>query len=299
MFRFSYAPLRQSFMGLVMTLATAAALALPSPQDIDAAVSAGHLSQAESLLREVIQAKPNSAKAQYELGQVLARQARYADAQAALVQAKTLDPSLKFAASPDKFNDVFNKVSQQAKNVTGAQASSVASGLSEPRRAAAGPVPSAPEPAFPLQYVWIGIAGLVVLALVLRRQKAATPTYNAPMQAGGPINASPYAPGQVAGAGYGPGYGPGYPGGQPMGGGMGSGIGGAVVGGVAGVAAGYALSKALEGDHSNHPAPANPSNNGGYVPFDTPAQPDVGNFDAGSGSDWDDASDSAGSDDSW
>jgi hypothetical protein len=68
---------------------------------------------------------------------------------------------------------------------------------------------------------------------------------------------------------------------------------------LAGVAAGYALSKALEGDHSNHPAPANPSNNGGYVPFDTPAQPDVGNFDAGSGSDWDDASDSAGSDDSW
>jgi hypothetical protein len=301
MFRFSYALLRQPFMGLVMALAAAAALALPSPKDIDAAVSAGHLSQAESMLREVIQEKPNSAKAQYELGQVLARQARYSDSLAALSQAKAIDPSLKFAASPEKFNEVFNKVGQQAKSVTGSQA---ASALSQPQRAQASPAPAAPEPSFPLSYVWIGIAGLVVLALVLRRQKAATPAYNAPMQASGAVNASPYAPGQPSAAGYGPGYAPAYPGGQHMGGGIGSGIGGAVVGGLAGVAAGYALSKALEGDHHNN-AQANPGGNaanaggGGYVPFDNPAAPDMGSFDAGSGSGWDDASSDSDSGDTW
>jgi len=302
MAHFSFAQISRPILGLLITLAAAAAMALPSPKDIDAAVTAGHLSQAESMLREVIQEKPGSAKAHYELGQVLAREARYADAQAALAQAKTLDPTLKFAASPDKFNDVFNKVSQQAKNLTGTQASSLGSALTEPHRAAVSPAPATPEPSFPLHYVWIGIAGLVVVALVLRRQKSQAPTYNAPMQATNPMNATPYGgqPATAGAAGYGPGYAPGYPAGQPMGGGMGSGIGGAVVGGLAGVAAGYALSKALEGDHHNNAAPQNGANNGGYVPFDSPAQPDLGNFDSGSGSGWDDASsDSGGGDDSW
>jgi hypothetical protein len=291
--RYSFLNWRKPMLGLLLTLAAAAALALPSPKDIDAAVSAGHLSQAESMLREVIQEKPNSAKAQYELGQVLARQAHYSDSLAALSQAKAIDPSLKFAASPEKFNEVFNKVGQQAKSVTGSQA---ASALSQPQRAQASPAPAAPEPSFPMSYVWMGIAGLVVLALVLRRQKAATPSYNAPMQAAGPGN---YAPGQPAAAGYGPGYAPGYPGGQPMGGGMGSGIGGAVVGGLAGVAAGYALSKALEGDHHNNATQQNSGNNNGYVPFDSPAPSDMGSFDAGSGSGWDDASSDSDGGDNW
>jgi hypothetical protein len=73
---------------------------------------------------------------------------------------------------------------------------------------------------------------------------------------------------------------------------------------LAGVAAGYALSKALEGNHQAAPpaaaASASPSaGNGGYVPFDTPAQPDLGSFDAGSGNDWDSADSGGGGDDSW
>lgn len=310
MSRFSFTQLSRPILGLLIAMAAAASMALPSPKDIDAAVSAGHLSQAESMLREVVQEKPNSAKAQYELGQVLARQARYADAQAALAQAKTLDPSLKFAASPDKFNDILNKVTQQAKTsnaVPASSASASATALSEPRRAAVSPAPAAPEPSFPLHYVWIGIAGLVAVALVLRRQKVQTPAYNAPMQATNPMNSARFGAGQPApagAAGYAPGqgtgYAPGYPGGQPMGGGMGSGIGGAVVGGLAGVAAGYALSKALEGDHhsnTGNAAAQNASGNNGYVPFESSAQPDLGNFDSGSGSGWDDSSSDSGSDD--
>lgn len=314
-----FKPLLAGFMAVV----AAVALALPTPKDIESAVSAGNLTQAESMLREVIQEKPQSAKAHYELGQVLARATRYGDAQTELKKAKELDPTLKFAGSPEKFNDTFDKVNRLAQNAASGNVSSPA--LNTPAAAVTAPspkTPAAPEPAFPMSYVWLGIAGLVVLALFLRRNKpqAPTPVYApaAPASAGmgAPAAAAMGMPAAAAMAprGFGaqftpntpmnnPGYPAGYgPQGQPARG-MGSGIGGAVVGGLAGVAAGYALSKAMEGNHgsdqSNHAA-ANPSaaNNSGYVPFDSPAQPDFGGFDAGSGSDWDDGS-SGGGDDSW
>lgn len=285
-----------------LALSSALVFALPSPKDIDAAVNAGRLSQAESMLREVIQEKPQSAKAQYELGQVLARQDHYADAQIALKKAKELDPTLKFAASPEKFNETFDKVSRLAQ---GPSTASLASGLSPAVKSAAA-TPSPSEHAFPLSYILLGVAGLVILALGLRRSKAnAAPAATgfsaapgaamqdgtAPVPRGFGAQFTPNTP--MNGQGYSSGL-------QPMGGGMGSGIGGAVVGGLAGVAAGYALSKALEGDHhSNSSTNANPAgNNNSYVPIDSPAQPDLGSFDAGSDGDWDDGS-SSGGDDSW
>ncbi len=280
-----------------LALSSALAFALPSPKDIDAAVNAGRLSQAESMLREVIQEKPQSAKAHYELGQVLARQEHYADAQIALKKAKELDPALKFAASPEKFNETFDKVFRMSQ---GPSTASLASGLSPAVKPAA-----AAEPPFPLSYVLLGVAGLVILALVLRRSKA-----NAATAAAG-FSAAPGAAMQggtaTAPRGFGAQFTPnapmnrsGYaPAAQPMGGGMGSGIGGAVIGGLAGVAAGYALSKALEGNQNSNSSNANPAdNNKSYVPIDSPAQPDLGGFDAGSDGGWDDSS-SSGGDDSW
>jgi hypothetical protein len=290
-----------------LALSSALAFALPSPKDIDAAVNAGRLSQAESMLREVIQEKPQSAKAHYELGQVLARQEHYADAQIALKKAKELDPALKFAASPEKFNETFDKVSRLAQRPSTATVAPSLSPAAKPAASvAAAAVPSPSEPAFPLSYILIGAAGLIILALVLRRSKtnatpASTGFSDAPGAAmlGGTATTprgfgaqfTPNAP--MNGQGYAPGP-------QPMGGGMGSGIGGAVMGGLAGVAAGYALSKALEGDHhSNNSSNANPAgNNNSYVPIDSPTQPDLGGFDSGSDGGWDDAS-SSGEDDSW
>lgn len=295
----SFNALRRPFWVLLFSLAAACAWALPSPKDIDAAVNAGRLNQAETLLREVIQEKPNSAKAQYELGQVLARLDRFAEAQTALEKAKSLDPSLKFAASADKFNDILAKVSQQARAKTVTSSAT----LSEPSRAAVASTPAAPAPApsFNWAYAGFGLVGLVLLALILRRPKPA-PSYVGPAS---PVNASnvpPYGQGQPATAGYGPGQAPGYaptyPGG-PAAGGMASGIGGAVVGGLAGVAAGYALSKALEGDHHSSNASPTNTNDSGYVPVAQPSQPDLGSFDSGSGSGWDDGAEDDGSDDSW
>ena len=287
--------------GLLLAV-SALALALPTPKDIETAVREGHMAQAESMLREVIQEKPQSAKAHYELGQVLAREARYPEALTALKQAKTLDPSLKFAGSDAQFNAVFDKVSAAA---------TPAVTHSTPSTAV---VPAAPAPQAPaasgnasLSYIWIAIALVVVVAWLARRFVANNPpsgsAVQAPMQPamqpqparGFGAQFTPNQPGYAPQA-YAPqGYAPQAPSG-------GSTMAGAVVGGLAGVAAGYALSKALEGDHHSSSTSAPVAvNNGGYVPFDTPTRPDFGTFDAGSGSGWDDSgsSDAGGGDDSW
>ena len=268
--------LLKSVLASAWVLSATLALALPTPKDIEAAVTAGHYTQAETMLREVLQDKPQSAKAHYELGQVLAHEHRYKEAQTELQKAKDIDPSLKFATSPDKFNAVYAKVNELAAAPSSSvvMEPSVVPGTHAAAKTTLEPAVSGGGSS--LTYVWLAIAGLVVLGLWLRRSAA---------------NATP--------AGYAPqGYAPqGYA--QPSGG---STLTGAVVGGLAGVAAGYALSKALEGDHhTSAPAASGASpvaDNGGYVPFDTPAQPDLGAFDAGSGSDWDSA-DAGGSDDSW
>ena len=298
--------LLKSVVAGVLVLSATLALALPTPKDIEAAVAAGQYTQAESMLREVLQDKPQSAKAHYELGQVLAHAHRYKEAKTELQKAKDIDPSLKFAASPEKFNTVLTKVNDLAAAPTSSvvMEPSVAPGTHAAAKAA--PESAASGGSSPLTYVWLAIAGLVVLGLWLRRS-AANATNNASQTAYAPVATpmgTPPAPRgfgaqftpNAAPAGYAP---QGYA--QPNSGG--STMTGAVVGGLAGVAAGYALSKALEGDHHTA-APtstgaSSSAGNGGYVPFDTPAQPDLGAFDAGSGSDWDSADSGGGSDDSW
>jgi hypothetical protein len=314
-------------MLLALTLALAAgwALALPSPKDIEAAVGAGQLPQAETMLREVLQAKPQSAKAHYELGQVLARQGKYFEAQQALDQAKTIDPTLKFATSPEAFANTYDTVLAQVRGAPSpARAKADVAPPAAPVAQAAPAIP-APSGGFNLMYVWIAAAGLVVLGLVLRRRAAAAPAmtataahsvapagmppagqptaYTGATMATGGIIGSGLTPAQAAapaqrgfGAQYAPqAPAPGHypPAAAPAAGGMGA-MGGAVLGGVAGLAAGYALSKAMEGGASQtNPASssnaANPANDSaGYVPFDNPSRPDMGAFDAGAGGDsWD------------
>ena len=314
---------RMQRMLLALTLALAAgwALALPSPKEIEAAVGAGQLPQAETMLREVLQAKPQSAKAHYELGQVLARQGKYFEAQQALDQAKTIDPTLKFATSPEAFAKTYDTVLAQVRGAPSAASAKAA--VATPAAPVASPAPASPAPSggFNLMYVWMGAAGLVVLGLILRRRAAATPAVATPAAAyaGMPPPAQPayngaaMATGGIIGSGLNPaqaaapaqrGFGSQYapqapapahypPAAAPAAGGMGA-MGGAVLGGVAGLAAGYALSKAMEGGASQtNPAAgnnaANPAHDSaGYVPFDNPSRPDMGAFDAGAGGDsWD------------
>jgi hypothetical protein len=266
--------------------------ALPSPKDIETAVEAGRYTQAEAMLREVLHDKPSSAKAHYELGQVLAKENHLDEGRQELLEAQRLDPSLKFAKSPEKFKETLERVSV-AEN---AQASSVTHAVVEqPSVVRVTQAPVAHD-SFPWGYVVLAIGVMFLLGIIVRRMAPQPVVY-------APAPPQPYgAPGVGPAPGYGPGYGPGYaPNYGPGYGPSGSGLGGAVVGGLAGVAAGYALSKAMEGSEHQSNAPSGAYGNTGYVPFDQNDQraPDIGAFDQGSGSGWDDSSSSGSSDDSW
>jgi hypothetical protein len=274
--------MKRFIVALLLVLASSLALALPAPKDIEAAVNAGQLSKAEAMLNEVIKEKPGSARAHYELGQVLARAGRRIEARDALLEAKRLDPDLKFAHDAQTYNTLLEKVSSGA--VSSGPTLSTSQVNSAPAVQARPAQPVQQESPFPWGYLLIGAGALVVVWLVVRRMTPPAPSRGMLATAGG-------APG------YGSGYGPGY--GAPPQGGSGSGIGGAVLGGVAGMAAGYGLAKMLEHGEEGHSSGG--TGGSAYAPIE-PVQPDFGNFDGGSGGDSWDNSDSGGSgsdDNSW
>lgn len=99
---------RQILMAVIAAffLTAAPALAMPpSPQDVEAAVHNKNFGQAETMLREVIAAKPASARAHYQLGQVLGMEGKHQDAVNELSHAQSLDPSLGFASTKADFLD--------------------------------------------------------------------------------------------------------------------------------------------------------------------------------------------------
>jgi len=310
------------FVG-ALALLTSIAFALPAPKDIEQAVQAGNYQQAETLVREVLREKPESAKAHYELGQILARQSRMPEAHKALVRAQELDPALKFTNQPEKFRDLFARTGAPGAGVTvssGLHSTPIANPSANPT-ANSTATPSAGQSAnnpqqrpaaaegigssIPMSYVWIGLIGVGILAFLLVRnarnsaQPQPTAAYgNALATAGGPQRGFGGQPGgfggQPGGFGGQPGYGGYGPGAAPN-----SGPGamtGAVVGGLAGVAAGYALSKALEGDRhdagqqSLHNSPASDQ----FQPLSSGPSQDFGAFDSGAGDSWDSGGDSSG-----
>ena len=281
-------------LSLMLGLSTLV-LALPSPKDIEASVQAGQFDRAETQLREVLKARPDSAKAHYELGQVLARQGRFIEAEQALTEARKLEPSLKFASSAQQFNELLAKVTTK----TAAPATAAPAQVrTSPPPAAVVPAPARPESKTPWGLILLGVAGVALVVAWVRRSAAAK---SAPMAAypAAPA-AEPRGFGQAysPNAAYPPANAPGYPA-APMGGaGTGSTVRGAVVGGLAGLAAGYALSKAMDGTQQHGASGASGLQNEGYRPLDNaPAQPDLGAFDAGTGDSWDNTPDSGGSDD--
>lgn len=275
--------MKRALASLILVVLSSVALALPAPKDIEAAVKAGQLSQAETMLHEVIKERPGSAKAHYELGQVLAREGRNQEARKELLEAQRLDPSLKFATDPQRFRDLLNRIPAAS-----------GAALTQPHPAATHAAPMAPaETSFPWAYVLAGGGVLIVVWLLLSRAGRAASAARLPM--GGAAAGSAAAPG---GYGYGPGYGaPGY-GGVPQQA-PGSGIGGAVLGGIAGMAAGYGLAKVLEHGDESRPAHGNAAADDGFIPIDSgPSSADYGDFDAGTGDGWDAGGSSSG-DDNW
>lgn len=270
--------MKRVLTSIVLVFATSAAIALPSPTDIAAAVNSGNLPQAETMLHEVIKEKPGSAKAHYELGQVLAREGRKIEARQELLEAQRLDPSLKFASSPQHFNDLLNKV--PAATHTAAPPANPVSPPVVSSTALMAPAPGS----FPWGYLVLAGGAVLLIWLFMRRNQSPEMVRPAEALAGNGVVTS-------SGFGYGTG---GYSPAQAPG----SGISGAVLGGVAGLAAGYGLAKVLENNGDNGHRAQNVADDRSFTPIEPAPQADFGAFDAGTGDSWD-SGDASFSDQSW
>jgi len=193
----------------------------PSLQEVNSAVRAGHLSEAQAMMATVLRDHPNSAKAHFVDAEVLARMARIDDARRELARAEQLEPGLS-SIRPETVQDLRGRLAGVGRSLAAV----------EPRPAA---------PSFPLGMVAILFgAGLLVFLLLRARRPAMMPGTG--MVPGG---ATPY--GGTGAAPYGA---------PPMGG---SGIGSGIVGGLAtgaavgaGMVAGEALAHEFMGRHEHH-----------------------------------------------
>ncbi|PLZ03963.1 hypothetical protein CY652_03050 [Burkholderia sp. WAC0059] len=147
------------------------AFAAPSVQQIESAMSQGDWSRADSGLREVLEAHPNSAHAHYLYAQVLDREGRYSAALDQVQQARTLDPQLHFT-SPSRFAEVESHIRADAARAGGGNHGT---SFAQPQTAQTATVlptaafGAAPQRHGPSAGAWIGIAiVLVLIAAVLR-----------------------------------------------------------------------------------------------------------------------------------
>ncbi len=94
--------MKKLIAGLSFTLLSLAVWALPTLQQVEAEVQKGNLTSAESMMREVVAAKPGSAKAHYIYAEVLARNGSFAPAAEQARLARAADPQITFT-QPEKF----------------------------------------------------------------------------------------------------------------------------------------------------------------------------------------------------
>ena len=220
---------------------SAAAFALPSATDVQGAIKSGDFPKAETMMQEVVAAKPQSAKAHYLYAEILAHDAKFADAAAQARQARTIDPALSFTTDPEKFKSFERLLErEQAGPAVGTQPTAQPAMQAPARVNMAPAVPQQAASSGIPGWVWVG--GLAILAFVIFRAVSRRAVANNLAGAGqGGYGMNP----GMAQPGYGPGYGPGPGYGAAPGGGL-LRTGLAVAGGVAG---GVLLEKMLEGNH--------------------------------------------------
>lgn len=238
--------------GLLAALWLGSAQALPTVDEVQAAAQRGDYARAETLMREVLAAKPDSARAHYVLAEIQAHQRKFNEAAEHTHRARALDPAIKFT-DPAKFSAFEQLLQREQAAAARATAPAVVS-AAPPTRAA--PVERSSGGGVP---VWL----LIVLAVVFiwgvtRWMRSRTMAQSQPAMVGS------YGPGS-----YGGGYGPGA---APTSGGSGMlGVGLAAAGGVA---AGMLAEKLLHEGHDERSVPRD-SGGSGLVP---------GSFDGGGNS---------------
>ncbi len=259
-------------VGLLLTLSLGAqlAFALPSVSEVQAAAQSGDLPRAEQMMREVVEAKPGSAKAHYVLAEILARQRKFTDAaeQARLVRLN--DPDLK-TVDRAKFTE-FERLLDRAQGAGTAASPTPATATA--RTPTPAPASHSSGGGVPLWMLLGGSVLFIGLAARWMRRRATAPAAM-PMPGYGGAGAMPMG-------GYGPGAAPS----------QGPGLMGVGLAAAGGVAAGMLAERMLHGG-SDHSAPRSD----GYAPsgaFDGGSQ-DLGaandlasrDIDFGSGDSWD------------
>lgn len=209
----------------------------PTMQQVYDAAKAGKLDEAQSMMQKVLQDHPDSGKAHFVEAELLAKQGRYASAQAELNNADRLAPGLPFEKSQSVEN---------LRRVIGA-------GLQHPvRQAAAEPVsyssaPASSGPPWGLIIIGAGLIGFIIFAVkfMANRNQPVYMQNGAPGVGTMPGQNYPGMTGQMMGGGMG-----------GVGGGMGSGIVGGLVTGAAlgaGMVAGEELMHHFtDGDRNNN-----------------------------------------------
>lgn len=252
---------------VTLGLVSVAAFALPSVTDVQAEVQKGNYTQAETLMRDVVAAKPGSAKAHYVYAEILAHNKRFEFALQEARLAQQLDPALGFT-QPDRFRSfeqLLEREQRGANVATGGTGAAVTTA----------PAPRAVERGSGIPgWVW-GIGFAVIAVLLYRMFSARRVPSMAPAYGGAPTG------------GFGPNY-------SPMGGGTGgSGMLGTGLAAAGGFAAGMLAEKLLDGGHREGGSSSSAANqsDGGLTPgyFDNGAADELSNrsIDFGSGGDWD------------
>ncbi len=272
------------FFSTVRKLMVAAALgifvfgayALPSLEAVKAEVQKGNYVQAQTMMEEVVAAKPSSARAHYIYAEILAHNKRFDEAARQATTAGTLDPAIGFT-DPAKFK-AFQSLLEREQREARSPAPAAIAAPAMVARAAPQPERSSGIPG------WVWIAGLLAFGALawsaFRRQSPAAPM-GMPMTMGG-------APAGYPGAGGGYGYGA-----MPQ---QGSGMLGVGLAAAGGVAAGMLAEKLMSGgSHESMAAAAATPNQGGLVPgmFDDAGAQSSAAYelqqepvDFGSGDDW-------------
>jgi len=91
---------------------TCSAFALPTIGEVQTEIGKGHYARAEEMTREVVAAKPDSARARYVHAEILAHNQRFALAAEEAAQARKLDPKLSFT-DPEKFKTFTQLLARQ------------------------------------------------------------------------------------------------------------------------------------------------------------------------------------------
>lgn len=271
------------FFGLILLLTTglSSGLALaaePSLHQIYQAAEAGKLDEAQTMMREVLNAHPNSGKAHYVEAELLVKQGQLQRAEAELATAERLAPGLPFA-KPQAVQNLKALLGNTQGNrpIQGSLAQTTA-----PQPVHGNSMP------WGMLFVGVGMIAFIIFAVRFMARRSATqapvgvspsgyPAGNAPPAYGAPTQ--PYGMGSMGSAGAQPGLGSRVMSGLAT---------GAAVG--AGVVAGEALMHHFMDSNAQHAQPSTTNDLG--LLRQEPSFDDMGGSDFGiaDSSSWDDSS---------